>query len=169
VPAPVGTPRQRCGHNAPRAGGAVVGILGPSGTGATVTSKAHMVVGADGKHSMIADAVQAPCCRRHAAMTVACYSCWSGVPLSAGELYQRPGCAAAAFPTNDNLIMAYIATPPIADFAEWLLGVFAGIVPIQGYFSAQKPRSTARSPSRCPRGHRSPYAASAWSCRQRRC
>jgi flavin-dependent dehydrogenase len=98
--------------------GAAVGILGRSGTGATVTSKAHLVVGADGKHSMIADAVQAPCYRRHAAMTVACYGYWSGVPLGAGELYQRPGCAAAAFPTNDNLIMAYVATP-IADFAEW--------------------------------------------------
>jgi 2-polyprenyl-6-methoxyphenol hydroxylase-like FAD-dependent oxidoreductase len=98
--------------------GRVVGILGRSGTGATVTSKANLVVGADGKHSMIADTVQAPCYRRHAATTVASYSYWSGVGLSAGELYQRPGCAAAAFPTNDNLIMAYVATP-IADFTEW--------------------------------------------------
>ena len=98
--------------------GRVVGIRGRSGTGATVTSQAHLVVGADGKHSMIADAVEAPCYRRHAAMTVACYSSWSGIQLTAGELYQRPGCAAAAFPTNDNLIMAYVATP-IADFAEW--------------------------------------------------
>jgi flavin-dependent dehydrogenase len=98
--------------------GRVVGIRGRSGAGATVTDKAHLIVGADGKHSMVGDAVGAPYDRRHAAMTVACYNYWSGVPLTAGELYQRPGCAAAVFPTNDNLIMAYAATP-IAQFAEW--------------------------------------------------
>jgi flavin-dependent dehydrogenase len=69
---------------------AVVGSLGRSGTGAAVTLKAHLVVGADGKHSMIADAVDAPCYRRHAATTVACYSYWSGDPLSAGELISDP-------------------------------------------------------------------------------
>jgi flavin-dependent dehydrogenase len=96
----------------------VVGIRGRSGSRPTVTEKAQLIIGADGKHSVVADAAHAPYYRRHAAMTVACYSYWSGVALSAGELYQRPGCAAAAFPTNDNLIMAYVATP-IAEFAEW--------------------------------------------------
>jgi len=98
--------------------GRVVGIRGRSGTGASVTYQAHLVVGADGKHSIVADAVRASHYRRHAALTVACYSYWSGIRLSAGELYQRPGCAAAAFPTNDNLTMVYVATP-IADFAQW--------------------------------------------------
>jgi flavin-dependent dehydrogenase len=100
------------------ADGRVVGIRGRSGTGVTVTDKAHLVVGADGKHSMVGDAVGALYYRRHAVMTVASYSYWSGVPLTAGELYQRPGCAVAVFPTNDNLTMAYIATP-IAEFTEW--------------------------------------------------
>jgi flavin-dependent dehydrogenase len=100
------------------ADGRVVGIRGRSGAGATVTDKAHVVVGADGKHSVVGNAVGAPYYRRHAAMTVACYSYWSGIPLTAGELYQRPGCAAAVFPTNDDLTMAYIATP-VAKFAEW--------------------------------------------------
>jgi flavin-dependent dehydrogenase len=98
--------------------GRVVGIRGRSGTDATVTSEAHLVVGADGKHSIVADAMRASQDRRHVAMTVACFSYWSGIRLSAGELYQRPGCAAAAFPTNDNSIMAYVATP-IAEFAQW--------------------------------------------------
>jgi flavin-dependent dehydrogenase len=89
------------------ADGRVVGIRGRFGSGATVTEEAHVVVGADGKHSMVGDAACAPSYRQHAAMTVACYSYWSGGPLSTGELYQRTGCAAAAFPTNHNLIMAY--------------------------------------------------------------
>jgi hypothetical protein len=45
---------------------------------------------------------------------VACYSYWSGIPMAGGELYQRPGRAAAAFPTNDGLTMV-LAMAPIAE------------------------------------------------------
>jgi flavin-dependent dehydrogenase len=44
--------------------GRVVGIQGRSGAGATVTDKAHLVVGADGKHSMVGNAVGAASYRR---------------------------------------------------------------------------------------------------------
>jgi 2-polyprenyl-6-methoxyphenol hydroxylase-like FAD-dependent oxidoreductase len=41
----------------------------------------------------------------------ASYSYWSGVPVSGGELYQRPGRAVAVFPTNGELTMVYVAAP----------------------------------------------------------
>jgi flavin-dependent dehydrogenase len=98
--------------------GQVVGIRGRHGAAATMTETARIVVGADGKHSMVAQAVRAPQYRHCDAMTVACYSYWSGVPLTRGELYQRPGCAAAAFPTNDDLTIVYVAVP-ITEFSSF--------------------------------------------------
>jgi hypothetical protein len=55
-------------------------------------------------------------------MTVACYSYWSGIPLAVGELYQRPGRAVAAFPTNDALTMVYVAAP-IAEFSSFRVDI----------------------------------------------
>ena len=49
--------------------------------------------------------------RERPTSTLACYTYWSGVPTAGGELYQRPGRAVAAFPTNDDLTMIYVAAP----------------------------------------------------------
>jgi hypothetical protein len=35
--------------------------------------------------------------------SLACYGYWSGLKVERGELYRRPGLAAAAFPTNEDL------------------------------------------------------------------
>ncbi|RKR90955.1 flavin-dependent dehydrogenase [Micromonospora pisi] len=93
----------------------VVGIRGREHGGAQVTETASLVVGADGKRSLVAEAVAAPTQRSHPASTFACYTYWSGVPLPVGELYQRPDRTVAAFPTNDDLTMVYVAGPA-ADF-----------------------------------------------------
>jgi 2-polyprenyl-6-methoxyphenol hydroxylase-like FAD-dependent oxidoreductase len=95
--------------------GRVVGIRGRARGGRPVTETARLVVGADGKGSMVANAVAAHGYRRRPTSTLACYTYWSGVPTAGGELYQRPGRAVAAFPTNDNLTMIYVAAP-LADF-----------------------------------------------------
>src|SRR5262249_58484498 len=48
---------------------------------------------------------------------IACYTYWADVPARAGsravtgEIYGRPGCVAAAWPTNDGLLMTYMAWP----------------------------------------------------------
>ncbi|MEE6258491.1 NAD(P)/FAD-dependent oxidoreductase [Plantactinospora sonchi] len=96
----------------------VVGIRGRQRGGGTVHESARLVVGADGKHSMVAAAVGAAVDRSHPASTFACYTYWSGVPLSGGELYQRPGRTVAAFPTNDGLTVVYVAGPA-ANFAAF--------------------------------------------------
>jgi 2-polyprenyl-6-methoxyphenol hydroxylase-like FAD-dependent oxidoreductase len=97
--------------------GCVTGIRGQERGGGSVTETAGLVVGADGKHSFVADAVASPRYRKRPATTFASYSYWANVPMTSGELYQRPERAAAAFPTNDGLTMVYVAAP-IREFAS---------------------------------------------------
>jgi 2-polyprenyl-6-methoxyphenol hydroxylase-like FAD-dependent oxidoreductase len=95
--------------------GTVAGIRGHERVKRPVTEMARLVVGADGKRSMVAGAVAAHHYRQRPASTLACYTYWSGVPTTGGELYQRPGRAVAVFPTNDDLTMIYVAAP-LAEF-----------------------------------------------------
>ncbi len=94
--------------------GAVTGIVGREGR-IPIRETARLVVGADGKHSLVARTVGAQAYRVRPSASVACYGYWSGLKLQRGELYQRPGLAAAAFPTNDDLSVVFI-TLPIAEF-----------------------------------------------------
>src|SRR5262249_5115997 len=95
--------------------GAVAGIRGRERGEGPVTETARLVVGADGKRSMVAGAVAARRYRQRPASTLACYTYWSGGPTAGGELYRRPDRAVAAFPTNDDLTMIYVAAP-LAEF-----------------------------------------------------
>jgi 2-polyprenyl-6-methoxyphenol hydroxylase-like FAD-dependent oxidoreductase len=92
-------------------GDRVTGIRGSGRSGPPITETARLVIGADGKHSLVARAVAAARYRQRPTMAFACYSYWSGLPLDGGEIYQRPGCAVAVFPTNNELVMVYMAAP----------------------------------------------------------
>ena len=92
-------------------GGQVTGIRGRLKGGPEVTEQARLVVGADGKHSLVARAVQAPQYRVHPPLTMAYYTYWAGVELTGGEVYGRPGYAVGAWPTGDGLVMTYLAWP----------------------------------------------------------
>ena len=93
--------------------GRVVGIRGGErGSGRPpVTERARLVVGADGRHSLVAKAVNASAYRETASLTCAYYTYWSGVPLEGGEMYGRPRRVVGAWPTNDGLVMTYVAAP----------------------------------------------------------
>jgi 2-polyprenyl-6-methoxyphenol hydroxylase-like FAD-dependent oxidoreductase len=91
--------------------GRVAGIRGHRRGRPPTAERARLVVGADGKRSMVATAVAARRYRQRPASTLACYTYWSGVPMAGGEIYQRPGRVVAAFPTNDDLTMVYMAAP----------------------------------------------------------
>ena len=82
-----------------------------------MSETASLVIGADGKRSLVADTVGARRYRERPARSFASYSYWAGVPVSGGELYQRPGRAVAVFPTNGELTMVYVAAP-MAEFAS---------------------------------------------------
>jgi 2-polyprenyl-6-methoxyphenol hydroxylase-like FAD-dependent oxidoreductase len=96
------------------ADGRVIGVEGHE-RGREIFETARLVIGADGKHSLVARSAAASEYRKQAPLAFASYGYWSGMSQTAGELYQRPGLAAAVFPTNDDLTMVYLAAP-IADF-----------------------------------------------------
>src|SRR5215469_2119773 len=97
--------------------GRVSGIRGNAGRGPAVTETASLVIGADGKRSLVAAAVGARPYRGRPVRSFASYSYWAGLPVSGGELYQRPNRAVAVFPTNDALTMVYAAAP-MTEFAS---------------------------------------------------
>ena len=97
--------------------GRVTGIRGSIRGRPAVTETASLVIGADGKRSLVAAVARARRYRERPVRSFASYSYWAGVPLSGGELYQRPGRAVAVFPTNDELTMIYAAAP-ITEFAS---------------------------------------------------
>ena len=98
-------------------GDRVTGIRGNARGRPEVTETASLVIGADGKRSLVADVVGARRYRERPVRSFASYSYWAGVPVCGGELYQRPGRAVAVFPTNDELTMVYAAAP-MTEFAS---------------------------------------------------
>jgi len=98
--------------------GTVTGIRGQEKGSLSVTERASMVIGADGKHSTVARAVGAGSYRTRPPLSMAFYTYWADVPVTGGELYSRPGCLVGVWPTNDGLVMTYLAWPN-ARFAEF--------------------------------------------------
>jgi flavin-dependent dehydrogenase len=94
-----------------REGERVTGIRGHTKGGSTVTEKARIVVGADGLHSIVARAVQAPTYHEKPALTCWYYTYWSGVPMDGVELYSRDGRTIATTPTNDGLAAIGVVWP----------------------------------------------------------
>jgi flavin-dependent dehydrogenase len=76
------------------------------------------VVGADGRHSLVARAVQPVAYRTLPPLSCAYYTYYSGVPLEGGELYMRERRLIGAWPTNDGLTLIYTAWP-IAEFHQY--------------------------------------------------
>ncbi|HEX5200784.1 MAG TPA: NAD(P)/FAD-dependent oxidoreductase [Actinoplanes sp.] len=93
-------------------GGRVTGIRGKR-KGATVarTITAHLVVGADGKHSTVAKAVRARTYRARPPLTAACYGYFADLPLKGGEVYTRPDRMVGLWPTGDDLTIVYLGVP----------------------------------------------------------
>jgi flavin-dependent dehydrogenase len=86
--------------------GRVVGVRGHSKGGETVTERARVVIGADGRHSLVADAVDAPEYNEKPQLQVSYYTYWSDLPMSGRfESALRPGLGYAAWPTNDDLTL----------------------------------------------------------------
>jgi flavin-dependent dehydrogenase len=84
--------------------GRVTGIRGRGAGGRTVTEHARVVVGADGRHSLVARAVKPE--RYHEKPPLLCgyYTYWSGLPMDGRfETFVRPERGFAAWPTNDDL------------------------------------------------------------------
>ena len=98
--------------------GRVVGIKGRSKHGSPVIERAPVVVGADGRTSLLAEAVQAEQYDEKPPLLAAYYTYWSGLPMAGRfEQYSRERCGFAVAPTHDDLTMVIVGWP-IAEFAE---------------------------------------------------
>ena len=98
--------------------GRVVGIRGQAKTGGSLTERARIVIGADGRHSLVAKAVAAPSYNEHPTLTCGYYSYWTGVPLREGEIYRRDKRFIGLWPTNDHMTLIYVAWPA-AEFSTF--------------------------------------------------
>ncbi|HWM21424.1 MAG TPA: NAD(P)/FAD-dependent oxidoreductase [Ilumatobacteraceae bacterium] len=84
----------------------VVGIRGHGKDGAIVTEHADVVVGADGRSSFLAKAVDPAQYNERPPFLGAYYTYWSGLPMDGRfEMCLRPGCGFAAAPTHDDLTL----------------------------------------------------------------
>jgi 2-polyprenyl-6-methoxyphenol hydroxylase-like FAD-dependent oxidoreductase len=97
-------------------GGRVTAIRGHGKHGGTVTEHARVVVGADGRHSLVARTVQPEQYREQPPLLAGYYSYWSGLPMEGRfETWVRPDRGFAAWPTHDDLTLV-IGGWPMAEF-----------------------------------------------------
>ncbi len=95
--------------------GRVGGIRGHAHGGRTVTEHARVVVGADGRHSLVARAVRSEQYSEKPQLLCGYYTYWSGLPMDGRfETYVRPDRGFAAWPTHDDLTLVIAGWP----FAE---------------------------------------------------
>ena len=98
-----------------RRDGRVVGVRGRGNGGVTVEEFARIVIGADGAHSVVAEAVQAARYHERPVLTYSYYSYFSDVPVDGVEMWLRPSQLYISFLTNDDLTC--VATQaPVAGF-----------------------------------------------------
>jgi 2-polyprenyl-6-methoxyphenol hydroxylase-like FAD-dependent oxidoreductase len=96
--------------------GRVTGIRGHGRQGRTVTERAQVVVGADGRHSLVARAVRPQQYNEKPQLLCGYYTYWSGLPMDGRfETYVRPDRGFAAWPTHDDLTLV-IGGWPFAEF-----------------------------------------------------
>jgi 2-polyprenyl-6-methoxyphenol hydroxylase-like FAD-dependent oxidoreductase len=96
--------------------GRVTGIKGHGRNGETVVERATVVIGADGRHSLVAKAVQPERYNEKPPLLAAYYTYWSGLPMHGRfETYIRPKRGFAAIETHDGLTMV-VAGWPFAEF-----------------------------------------------------
>jgi 2-polyprenyl-6-methoxyphenol hydroxylase-like FAD-dependent oxidoreductase len=98
--------------------GRAVGIKGRSKDGNSSIERARVVVGADGRHSFVAEAVRAERYDEKPPLLAAYYTYWRGLPMDGRvENYIRDRRGFAVMPTHDDLTLI-IAGWPYSEFAE---------------------------------------------------
>jgi flavin-dependent dehydrogenase len=97
-------------------GARVVGIKGRTKDGRPISANARVVIGADGRNSIVARTVRAEQYNTKSPLLAGYYTYWSGLPMNGRfEIYIRPQRGFGAAETHDGLTMV-IAGWPIAEF-----------------------------------------------------
>ena len=143
---------------------AVVGIRGHVRGGAAVTERARLVVGADGRRSLVARAVAAPAYRARPALTCAYYAYWDGVPAEREiEGYFLPRRVILVFPTNDGQLCVFLQWPRAefgsvrADAEGHLWAAVAQVPRLAGRLRAGRRSARLAGTGDLPNFFRTPY------------
>jgi len=91
--------------------GVVRGVRGRGADGVEVTEHARVVVGADGRSSRVARAVQPEEYLAKPVLQHSFYTYFRDLPISGFEVYIRPDRGWGAFPTNDGLTLVVVGWP----------------------------------------------------------
>ena len=97
--------------------GEVRGIRGRGSDGKSVVERARVVIGADGRHSLVARAVRAERYNENPPLEAAYYAYWSGFPSPGFETWIRPQRSFAAIATHNDLTCV-VVTWPNAEFDQ---------------------------------------------------
>jgi 2-polyprenyl-6-methoxyphenol hydroxylase-like FAD-dependent oxidoreductase len=92
--------------------GRVIGVVLRDGGGATRTEKARLVIGADGRDSVVAARVAAPTIAAGAHTAAYAYGYWPAAGLDGYHWHYGDGLSAGAIPTNDGLACVFVGGPP---------------------------------------------------------
>ena len=126
--------------------GRVTGVHGHSQGGKSIVEHARTVIGADGRHSLVAEAIGAAKYHEKPPLQVSYYSYWRGLPMDGRfETYIRPAKAFGAWSTNDDLTLI-IAGVPHAEFEAYrgdVEGTFLRILALAPSF-AERLRAATR-------------------------
>jgi 2-polyprenyl-6-methoxyphenol hydroxylase-like FAD-dependent oxidoreductase len=94
--------------------GAAVGVKGHTKAGDTITEHADVVVGADGRFSLVAETFKPDRYHERPPLLDGYYSYWSGLPVAGRfEIYIRERRGFAAAPTHDGLTLVIAGWPHI--------------------------------------------------------
>lgn len=90
-------------------------VSGRLANGQRCVEKASLVIGADGKNSLVAQAAGAATTDETPPRSAAYYGYWEGLRLPRAEMYERPSRTIGVWPTNDGQTVIFMALP-IAEF-----------------------------------------------------
>jgi 2-polyprenyl-6-methoxyphenol hydroxylase-like FAD-dependent oxidoreductase len=92
--------------------GRVAGVRGHARDGRTVTERARVVIGADGRHSLVAEVVRPERYHTRPPLLAAYYAYFDGLDMQGQFVaWDRPRRGIAAWPTNDDLTVVITAWP----------------------------------------------------------
>lgn len=91
--------------------GTVVGIRGHGADGQQALERARVIVGADGRNSHVARAVEPEAYHEKPRLLWSYYTYFSGLPVDGFEVHFRPGRGWASSPTNDGLTLVVVGWP----------------------------------------------------------
>jgi flavin-dependent dehydrogenase len=92
-------------------GDRLVGVMARDRDGKTRSERAEIVIGADGRNSFVARAVNAPLYADVGTVSIGYYSYWSDFPANGIEIYFNPHSIVGLFPTHDDRVLTFVQRP----------------------------------------------------------